>query len=251
MFQNVYDNSRISGAYSEEKGENKINLLLKEIFNPRHFLIYILTFLVSTVQIKNEILPFGLAILAACMGSTVPIFMIYVISLLATGIFHGGDGLASYFYTSIIFFALVFVFKPKVSLDDRNEIFKVGPRIFLSSFLYNLIKNIRGVFLIYDLFLGFIIAALTYTFYKIFVNGIVVIRDFKEKKAFTVEEVIAASIISAIAIYAFKDVKIFELSISNILTIFIVMWLGWKNGMIVGGTCGLSVGLALTLVRKI
>jgi hypothetical protein len=224
--------------------------MLKEMFKPHNCIIYILTFLVSMVEIQNEVLPFGLSILAACMGSTVPLFMVYIVSFISTAIFHGTAGLATYFYTSIIFFLLVFFFKPKVILEDRNEIFKVGSRIFLASFIYSLIKNIRGVFLVYDVFLGFIIAALTYVFYKIFVNGIVVIRDFgeKEKRAFTVEEMIAASIIVAIAISVFHNVNLWGLSISNILIVFLVMCLGWKCGMLVGATSGVSIGLALTLI---
>lgn len=246
MFQNV-SNSRIDINKEDNK---KVSLILKELFTVHNVVIYILTFLVSMVSIKNEIIPFGLAILAACMGGTVPIFMVYIVSFISTWIFHRGDGLATFFGTSIIFFVLIFIFKPKVSLDERNEVLKVGTRLFFASFFYNLINNIRGVFLIYDLFLGLVIAALTYTFYKIFVNGIVVIRDWGEKKAFTVEELIAASIIIAIAISVLKDVQIFSLSISNILIIFIILVLGWKNGMLIGGTAGLSIGLALTLVRK-
>ena len=246
MFQNV-SNSRIDINKEDNK---KVSLILKELFTVHNVVIYILTFLVSMVSIKNEIIPFGLAILAACMGGTVPIFMVYIVSFISTWIFHGGDGLATFFGTSIIFFILIFIFKPKVSLDDRNEVLKVGTRLFFASFLYNLINNIRGIFLIYDLFLGLVIAALTYTFYKIFVNGIVVIRNWGDKKAFAVEELIAASIIIAIAISVLKDIQIFSLSISNILIIFIILVLGWKNGMLIGGTAGLSIGLALTLVRK-
>lgn len=248
MFQNVSVNTGNQIKNEENISDNKINLMLKEMFKPQNCFIYLIAFLVSMVQIKNEILPFGLAILAACMGSTVPIFMVYVVSFISTGIFCGAEGLASFFYTSIIFFLLVFMFKPKVSLDDRNEIFKVGTRLFMACFIYNLIKNIRGVFLIYDLFLGIIISALTYVFYKIFVNGIVVIKESKDKKAFTVEEVIAAALILAIAISVLHNVKIFDLSVSNILIIFIIMVLGWKNGMLVGATAGLSIGLALTLI---
>lgn len=246
MFQNVSN----SGIDVDEKEENKFVLTLKELFTPHNLIIYIITFLVSMVSIKHEIIPFGLAILAACMGGTVPIFVVYIVSFISTLIFHGGEGLATFFGTSVIFFILILIFKPKVSVDDRNEVLKVGPRLFVASFLYNLINNIRGVFLIYDVFLGFVIAALTYTFYKIFVNGIVVIRDFGNKKAFTVEELIAATIILAIAVSSLKNIQIFSLSISNILIIFMILVLGWKNGMLVGGTAGLSIGLALTLVRK-
>lgn len=250
MFQNITENANSKMRRDDFVGqeENKINLILKEMFSFNNCIIYLLTFLVSMVSIKHEILPFGLAILAACMGGTVPIFMVYIVSLISTGIFHGGSGLASYFYTSLIFFLLVFVFKPKVSLEDRNEVFKVGSRLAFASFIYNLIKNIRGVFLVYDVFLGLVISALTYTFYKIFVNGIVVIRDFKLKKAFTVEELIAAALIIAIALSVFQKVTVFSLSISNILIIFVIMTLGWKNGMLIGGTAGLSIGLALTLI---
>lgn len=247
MFQNV-SNSRIDMQSDNDKN---FKIILKELFTLHNIIIYILTFLVSMVSIKNEIIPFGLAILAACMGGTVPIFMVYIISFISTWIFHGLTGLGTFFGTSVIFFILIFIFKPKISLDDRNEVLKVGSRLFLASFLYNFIDNIRGIFLIYDVFLGLVIAALTYTFYKIFVNGIVVIRDWGEKKAFTVEELIAASIILSIAISVLKDVQVFSLSISNILIIFIILVLGWKNGILIGGTAGLSIGLALTLVGNI
>ena len=85
MLQNVN-----SETQEEEIYENRINLLLKELFKPHNCLIYILTFLVSMVEIRNEALPFGLAIVGACLGSTIPIFMVYISSLLSVGIFYGG-----------------------------------------------------------------------------------------------------------------------------------------------------------------
>ena len=249
MFQNISNDNTVDS--DDEIRENRINLLLKELFKPHNCIIYVLAFLVSIVEIKNEVLPFGLAIVGACMGSTIPIFMVYIVSILSALIFHGVAGFSSYFYTSLVFFLLIFVFKPKISVDDRNEVFKVGTRLFFAPFIYCLIKNIRGTFLAYDVFLGFVISALTYTFYKIFVNGIVVIRDFGKKRAFTVEEIIASTIIFAIAISVFKDIEIFNLSITNILVIFLIMWLGWKNGMLVGGTTGLAIGASLALVGNI
>jgi len=84
MFQNISENAN---QINDDFRENKVNLMLKEIFKPHNCLIYIITFLVSMVEIKNEILPFGLAILAACMGSTVPLFMVYIVSFISTLIF--------------------------------------------------------------------------------------------------------------------------------------------------------------------
>ena len=249
MFQNVSDNNVIDR--DEEMRENKINLLLKELFKPRNCIIYILTFLLSMTEIKNHILPFGLAMIAACLGSTIPIFMVYIVSIISVAIFHSGVGFSNYFYTSLIFFLLIFFFKPKISTEDRNEIFKVGTRLFFAVFLQYLIKNIRGTFSIPDVFLGFIIACITYTFYKIFVNGIVVIRDYSKKNAFTVEEIIAASIIFAIAISIFKDIEIIGYSISYIFITLLVIYIGFKHGISFGGITGLAIGASLTLISNI
>ena len=169
MFQNISDNNDTFNEEDEIR-ENRINLLLKELFKPRNCIIYILTFLLSMVKINNKALPFGLAIVAACLGSTIPIFMVYIVSIVSVAIFNGGAGLSVYFYTSLIFFLLIFFFKPKISTDDRNEVFKVGTRLFFASFIYCWITNVRGTFSSYDIFIGFIISLITYTFYKIFVN---------------------------------------------------------------------------------
>lgn len=242
MFQNITE--RI------DEDENKIKLVLREMLKKENILICLLTFLVSSVSINTEIIPFGLAILAACMGTTVPVFMVFIVAMISTIIFHGVDGFSTFFYTTILFFLMNFMFKPKVSMEERNEIVLVGGKLFWSCFIYNLIQNIKDVFLMYDLFLGTLVAALTYVFYKIFVNGIAVIRDIRTKKAFAIEEVIAATIILAIAISVFKDIKIFDLSISNIFIIFMILVLGLKNGMMLGGISGVSIGLALMLIGK-
>ena len=93
-------------------------------------------------------------------------------------------------------------------------------------------------------------AILTYIFYKIFANSITVIKEYGIKKAFTVEEVIGASLLVAIAFYSLHGLNIFGLSISNILSIMIVLFLGWKNGMLVGATSGITIGMVLRHNRK-
>ena len=80
MFQNVTNN--VAQEDDDEIRENRINLLLKELFSPKNWLIYILTFLLSMIKIKTGVLPFGLAIVGACLGSTIPIFMVYIISII-------------------------------------------------------------------------------------------------------------------------------------------------------------------------
>jgi len=249
MSQNI---SNSTFEYDDEIRENRINLLFKEIFKPRNCIIYILTFLLSMVEIKSDIFPFGIAIVAACLGGTIPIFMVYIVSLISVAIFHSGAGFQNYFYISLIFFLLLFIFKPKISTDDRNEVFKVGTRLFFAILIYTVVKSIQNSFAISDVFLGFIMGLITYTFYKIFVNGIVVIRDYHVRKdAFTVEEIIAAAIIIAISFSAFSNIKIFDYSISYLFITLLVIYIGFKDGISFGGITGLAIGASLTLTSNI
>ena len=93
-------------------------------------------------------------------------------------------------------------------------------------------------------------AILSVVFYKIFVNSLIVIKEFKEKSSFSIEEVIGASLLLSIAISALGDLSIFELSIKNILSILIVLTLGWKNGILIGTTSGVTIGVTLGIISQ-
>lgn len=88
--------------------------------------------------------------------------------------------------------------------------------------------------MIYDLLLSIGIAISSYIFYKIFANSLIVINEFGIKKAFSIEEVIGASILLAICASSFRNLSVFGFEIKTILSILIVLVLGWKNGVLVG-----------------
>jgi stage II sporulation protein E len=246
MFQNIAD-----ADIQEEKNKrisSSLEYRLKEIFKYQNIIIYILTFLMSTLSIKNEIVPFGLAMVAACVGESVPLIMVYIMAMLGTCVGSGTAGIGNFLATSIVYFILVLFFRAKVAVDDRNEEIKTGSKLFVANVIVSIVKNISGVFLIYDVFMTVISSSIIYVFYKIFVNGLSFIKDFNVKKAFTLEELIAGTIIIAIASVSFNNINIVSLNISNIIIIFMIMVLGWKNGMMVGALSGVSIGLAISLV---
>ena len=105
-------------------------------------------------------------------------------------------------------------------------------------------------FYVFDLLTSIMLAITTYIFYKIFVNSIAVIVDFGTKRAFAIEEVIGTSLLLAIAITAFGNLNIFGFSIKNILSILIVLVLGWKNGLLVGATGGITIGVVLGVITE-
>lgn len=246
MFQNIADAEK----NSIETSYNSSNVIyrLKEIFKYQNVIIYLLTFLMSTLSVKGEFTPFGLAMMAACVGESVPIIGVFIVAILGTFLGNGLTSLGNFIATSIIYFISVLVFKTKIAVEDRNELIKTGGQLFFASFTVSLVKCIVGVFTLYDIFMGIIVASMTYVFYKIFVNGLTFVKDLNIKKAFTIEELIAGVIIVSLACVAFNGITIFSLNLSNILMIFMIMVLGWKNGILVGAVSGISVGLAISFV---
>lgn len=246
MFQNIADTDNHNERIEDKNYD--IMYRLKEIFKYQNVIIYILTFFMSTLSVKDQFAPFGLAMVAACVGETVPIIGVFLTALIGTFIGNGLTSLGDFLSISIIYFILVLLFRAKVAVEDRNELIKTGGKLFFASFIVSLVKSMVGVFTLYDVFMGIVTASLIYVFYKIFVNGLTFIKDLNIKRAFTIEELIAGVLIISLASIAFNNINIFSLNLSNIIIILMIMILGWKNGMLVGAVSGISIGLAISFV---
>ena len=120
--------------------------------------------------------------------------------------------------------------------------------MFFSSFLVQAFGMVFTGFLVYNLFSSILTGIITYIFYKIFANSLIVLKDFSIKNAFSIEEVIGASLILAIAVSAFGNIQIFGLDIREILSIIIILVLGWKHGIVLGATSGITIGTVLGII---
>ena len=139
----------------------------------------------------------------------------------------------------------MFIIKPRYNEKERNEKLKIGKNIFISTLIVGLATIFMQTVTVYDILSSITLAIIALVFYKIFVNSITVLQDFLKKRAFSIEEVIGASLILSIALSAFGDLNIYGFGIRNILSILIVMVLGWKNGILVGTTAGVTIGVTL------
>ncbi len=163
---------------------------------------------------------------------------------------HGWKSILSYIITLLIFFASFLVKEPTYNDSTRNEKIKLGKRIFFASLIVNVIKVFIKQFLIYDLLVAITVSMVVYIFYKIFVNALGLITNYNEKMAFSIEEVLASSLLASIALCALQDIQILGFSIRNVLSIFIVLVLGWKNGVLVGTTAGATIGVTLGIIAN-
>ncbi len=259
MFQNVSKNTReVFDEDVEFKNTNVEGSLKKDIvkqtFNLKNCIIYALSFMMSMAGGDSSLLsmaPFGLAMIAATVGTEIPILMVAIACLLGTAIKFGGSYILTYILTILVFFAAILIKRPKMSLEqfEVNEKKSVGGQLVFSVLVVQLLQMFFKTFYVYDLLYGVMLTISSFVLYKIFVNGLAVYKGLGNKKVYSIEEVIGASLIAIIAFSALGNLNIFGFSVRNILSILVVLMLGWKNGMLVGATGGLTIGLTLGIIQ--
>ena len=254
MFQNISKDFEKKESQKEDVKIFKVEELkelIKKFFVKQNILLYVVSLMVSMVSFGGNsslgLAPFALAIVAAVLSNSIPIGLVYVLTCIGTFVGFGPSGLLNYIITSVVFFASLFIFKTKVQ-DDCNERRKVGKNLILATLIVQIVPIAFGTFYLYDLLIGIMQAIVVFIFYKIFVNSITVIREFNYKKVFSIEELMGAAMLLAIAISALTPIHIFGFSVKNILCILIVLILGWKNGMLVGATGGITIGMVLGII---
>lgn len=253
MFQNIVNEIENEDTQKIEnnntKKNNKFKTIIKNALTKQNILMYIISFMLSMVSCGNEnIAPFGLAMFAAICSNGIPMGIVYLLMIIGTFIGFGTQTTLSFILTTLVFVAMIIIFKPVYQEDDVNEKRKLGKFIFLSTLIVQAVGMIFKGFLVYDLITNILMSVAVYIFYKIFTNSIILIKDFDIKKAFSIEEVIGASLMLSIAISAFGDLSIFGLQIKNVLNILIVLILGWKNGILIGATSGITIGAVLGII---
>lgn len=250
MFQNISGSAVDSQDYENSNRTKKKIEIFSNVFSRKNILIYIISIMISMVGITGELSPFSISILGACLANSIPALGVVVVSLIGSMIRFGTEGTLGYLLMSLVLIASMFIFKPKVNDEQKNEQVKLAKNIFFATFIVQLAQiGIQG-FTLYDILFAISFSIITVVFYKIFVNSLVVLQDFKEKRAFSIEEVLGASLIIAISISAFGELDVFGFSLRNILSILIVLILGWKNGVLVGTTAGVTIGVTVGVITS-
>lgn len=250
MFQNINENTINREEYVESKSEKKKIDLFTNVLQIKNVPIYIISLMIAMVGITGDISPFSVSILGACIVNSIPLLGVVLFSSIGSCIKFGISGLLEYILTALVLIITMFIIKPRYNDDEKNEKIRLSKNIFIATMIIELAKVGMAGFTLYDILSIISFSIIAVVFYKIFVNSVVVIRDFSDKKAFSIEEILGASLILAIAVGAFGNFSIFEFSLRNILSILIVLILGWKNGVLVGTTAGVTIGVTLGVITS-
>ena len=98
MFQNI----NVDTGYIDEneiKTKRIKQKFIKENLSKQNIILYLISFMVSTVQFGNGLAPFAIAIIAAMLSNNIPIIITYLLTCIGTFIGFGGSGLLIYILT--------------------------------------------------------------------------------------------------------------------------------------------------------
>ncbi len=252
MFQNIARSfEENQDAYEDVEFNNTINIkeIVQKCFTKKMVLLYLLSFLLSFVSFgqNRDLVPFGIAILVAILSNCIPIGIVSILVIIGTSIAFGGSATLNVLFSLLLVFVSVLIKSPKYE-EQSNEKRKLGFRLFISCLIVQMVRFLFQPMLVYDLLFCFVYSIAAYIFYKIFVNSIPCITNLGENRAYSIEEVLGASLAISISICAIGNVNIYGYSLRNILCILIVLIMGWKNGVLVGATAGVTIGSVVGII---
>ena len=253
MFQNIDVKNADTAVNEEESNYNKgkfeiFNSIIGQALTKQNLLLYLISFMMSMVSCGDGIAPFGMAIFAAACSNSIPVIFIYIVTMLGTALKFGSAGVLNYLLISLLFVAMILIFKPWYQEEYKNERRKLGKYVFLATLIIQTIEVLFNGFLIYTFLLGIATSITTYIFYKIFSESLIVIREWGIKEAFSIEEIMGAALMVSVALLAISNVTLFGLNIGQVLMIIMILVLGWKNGIMVGATTGITIGTVIGII---
>lgn len=252
MFQNITKDFEENQSFDENDKSSKsveIKEVLKKCFTKQMVILYIVSFLLSLVSFdtNTELAPFGIAILGAMLSNCIPIGIASILVLVGTGIQFGGSSILTMLLILLFLFVSILIKSPKYE-EESNEKRKLGMRLCMSCCIVQMGKILLGEILIYDVIYSLIYGIAVTAFYKIFANSISLLGNIGKQRAYSIEEIMGASLLIATSICAIGNVSIFGYSIRNILCILLVLIMGWKNGILVGATAGITIGSVVGII---
>lgn len=176
------------------------------------------------------------------MNYGVPLIIPFILVAVTTGVCFGGVAALKVIISGILFVAI------KAFIKTENTKTGNAGIIIFSSIIAEIVGlSINGL-LLYDALFAVYTSIVTGIFYLIFAEGLPVIYNILNPKIYSQENLISAGVLGAVVISSLGNIGFFGITLRGIVSILIVMVLGWKSGAAIGAAGGLSISLTLGLL---
>ncbi len=222
----------LNTSYIPSKGK-KGNKLLS--LNWEHIITVFMAFFISRASIIDKLTPFGIAFMSSYILAGKYNWYIMISTILGILSFHGLGGID--YVISIVLISILHRTKNAERLSRVKSSVVTATVFIVVKILYTVLFN--QIF-IYDILLiafeGLIIFSLSYMFsYGLFSNVSVKFNNN--------ERIISTFITAAIVLSGLHNINLYGISIKNIICVLLVLYLGYREGSLVGSTVGITLGI--------
>lgn len=206
-------------------------------FNLHKITIILLGFLISRVDVLNSLTPFGIAFLGAYILTQNQSLGLLMSVMLGTLTFHGVAG-----WDYCLMAILIYMILTKLVSIERYSLIKSVVVISLIFFLFRLlIGMVTSKLTSYEiLIIGFeSILFFTISYVFAFATSIGKLKSTIKNN----EELICTLITLALGLSGFSRLSIYGLSIKNIISMIVVIYLSYTEGALMGTGLGLTIGM--------
>ena len=206
-------------------------------------LTYLITLFVSGAKLMVGTSPFGIAAFGAAATNKVPVLIPLVGISILTSIIFGPMAMLKFIISAILFVAL----KVFVKTTEENKTADTVKMLVAVSIAES-IGLLFSKTLVYDSLLAVYSSITAAIFYLIFSEGLSTIVEYDKKNVISSEDLLATSVLLTVMISLLGELTVFDVPIRGILSVLMVMILGWKCGACIGATAGICISIVLGLM---
>ncbi len=215
-------------------------MIKKLVQDKRNILTYLITLIVSGAKLMTGTSPFGMAAFGAAATNKVPVLIPFIGIGIITLLLFGPLAMIKFIISAIVFIVLK-AFINNTENSKTTDTVKMLVSVAIAEAISLFVSNT----LVYDSLLAIYSSITAAIFYLIFSEGLSTIVDYDKKSVVSSEDMLATGVLLTVAVSLLNDLSIFGVSIRGILSVLMVMILGWKCGACIGATAGIVTSMVL------
>ena len=232
----------IDSIVSEKKRIPKEKFVINKIEIMSYLSLILLGFMLGRSVILDFLSPFSIALLCASMINGLNIFIVSLSILLGAFSLKNSEILIWHLFNIIPL--LVFYFTINRTRIKKRIFFSIlAPLISLATGV--LVFYVRDYYL-YDILMLFMQSIMICALTNIYDKGLLLLTSFKRRKVLSTEEMVSATILIA-SLFLGSSIFIWNLSVKNIISIFLILLFSYIGNIGVGAVSGTILGVLHSL----
>lgn len=227
------------------KWKRKFGEQAKAFLIERGWLLFLVGFLLGRAVILSSVSPFALSFLASVWlmrkEKSLKVVFAVVAGAFTVNFYHSLYVVAAVFSMFLIAFIFQRVKHQQKALPIYVFIASLLPRVFT----FTLFVDAE----VYDWVLAFVEASLSSILVLIFMQSIPLLSPKRYKQTLKNEEIVCMIILLASVMTGTIGWQVYEVSVEQVLSRYLVLWLAFVGGAAIGSTVGVVTGLILSLAN--